>query len=190
MKPIQASDAELVDACRNGDPAAWAALVNRYQRLIYSIARRSGLDQEHAAEVFQHVFEMLASQINRIKQPDRVRMWLIIVAQREAWGVKQKMVSAQQYHSIEAEEVTQGLADRAPLPDAVVLQAEDHHLVRTALSRLDERCRLLLSLLFLSQASPSYAEVAKSLDIAVGSIGPTRARCLEKMRCFLHEMGY
>jgi len=83
-------DDALVRACRAGDQAAWAALVGRYERLIYSIPRRSGLGPEATAEVFQQVFTILAEQIGQIEHTDRLAAWLVTTARRETWRVSQR----------------------------------------------------------------------------------------------------
>jgi len=81
----------------------------------------------------------------------------------------------------EAEPAVARIADEAPLADKVMLQLEQQHLTRVALAALDERCRKLLTLLFYEAEQPSYGEIALALGTSAGSIGPTRARCLEKM---------
>src|SRR5690242_11091622 len=79
------SDEALVLACRRGDEAAWETLVERFQRLIYTIARRAGLDEDAATDVFQNVFASLVERLDRIEQPDRIQAWLVTAAKRESW---------------------------------------------------------------------------------------------------------
>jgi RNA polymerase sigma factor (sigma-70 family) len=78
----------------------------------------------------------------------------------------------------------------APLPDEMLVRLEEQHAVRTAVAALDERCRCLLTLLFYRSDPPPYAEVARALNMTEGSIGPTRARCLQKLRRLLGNMGF
>src|SRR6185369_17971886 len=79
------SDEALVLACRRGDETAWEALIERFQRLIYSIPRRAGLDEDAAADVFQNIFANLVERLDRIEQPDRIHAWLVTTAKRETW---------------------------------------------------------------------------------------------------------
>ena len=184
-------DATLMAACRRGDAIAWESLVNRYQRLIYAIPRRAGLDDDQCADVFQRTFALLVEHLDRIDAPDRVRAWLVTTARREAQRTRQKAARTQPFPTAEDEEGAEvALPDLAPLPDAAVLQLEEQHLVRTALARLDERCRQLLTLLFYQTEPATYDEITATVGMPSGSIGPTRARCLEKLGKLLKENGF
>lgn len=185
-------DAGLVAACRRGDAAAWESLVNRYQRLIYAIPRRAGLDDDQCADVFQRTFALLVEHLDRIDQPERVRAWLVTTARREAQRARQKAARLLPLPGAEEDETaaSDALPDTAPLPDAAILQLEEQHLVRTALARLDERCRQLLTLLFYRAEPATYDEIAAAVGMPAGSIGPTRARCLQKMGKLLTESGF
>src|SRR5215204_3749618 len=88
------SDSELIAACQRGDADAWQALVLRYERLIYTIPIRAGLDEQTAAEVFQHVFVMLYQSLAGISQPDRIRSWLVTTAKRETLRLVRKQAAA------------------------------------------------------------------------------------------------
>jgi RNA polymerase sigma factor (sigma-70 family) len=182
MKP---TDKELLLACRRGEESAWEALVNRYQRLMYAIPRRAGLDDDRAAEVFQEVFTTLFQKLNDIDDPDRLHAWLVTTAKRKTWRLISKDRLTGQMHREDdedgAEKELARIADDSPLPDEALLKLEEQHRVRTALGDLEERCRNLLTMLFYQSETPSYSEIAVSLGISEGSIGPTRARCLEKM---------
>lgn len=194
--PLPESDAEdaaLIHACRRGDVTAWEALVNRYQRLIYAIPRRAGLDDDACADVFQRTFALLVEHLDRIEQPERVRAWLVTTARRATQRASQKANRTQplisETHEDEIE--TPGvLLDPSPLPDAVAVELEEQHLVRSALAKLDERCRQLLTLLFYQPEPMPYDQVAASLGVSTGSIGPTRARCLQKLEKQLKEIGF
>ena len=187
---MQPSDETLVQACRRGDAAAWEALIARYQRLVYSIPRRSGLDEEQCADVFQHVFAMLVNHLDRIEYPERIGAWLVKTAQRETWRVSRLARVAVPWPAGDDESVAHELPDGAPLPAEVVTRLEEQHLVRTALAALDERCRRLLTLLFYRPDPPPYSEIAASLGTTEGSIGPTRARCLQKLRTLLADLDF
>lgn len=178
------SNEELIQACRQGDQTAWETLVRRYERLVFSIPRKAGLDQERSAEVFQQVFATLVEHLDRIEQPDRIAAWLVTTTRRETWRLAQR---EPQTHSLDDdhERVAQYLSSNDPLPDKVLQQLEEQNQIHLALAALDGRCRRLLNLLFFRPDPPSYAEIADEMDISEGSIGPTRIRCLKKLRSLL-----
>jgi RNA polymerase sigma factor (sigma-70 family) len=187
---MEPSNEELIRACRRGDAAAWEALITRYQRLVYSIPRQAGLDEDRSAEVFQQVFEKLVGHLDRIEQPARLGAWLSTTARREMWLLSHREGTAQPLPDGDnAEDGTNQLPDGAPLPDELLLDLEEQHAVRMAVAALDERCRRLLTLLFYRPDPPAYAEVAAALQMREGSIGPTRSRCLQKLRRLLAGLG-
>ncbi|MBC7909936.1 MAG: sigma-70 family RNA polymerase sigma factor [Pyrinomonadaceae bacterium] len=178
------SDEMLVQACRKGDETAWEALVNRYQRLIYTIPRRAGLDEDQAAEVFQDVFTTLLRKLEEIEQPERLHAWIVTTARRVTWRLIKREKNPGKFIGYgeegEEDEAAQVPSD-APLPDEVLLQLEEQQRIRRAVATLDDRCRKLIQMLFYQPVSPSYTEIAAALGTTEGSIGPTRARCLQKM---------
>lgn len=183
---MDSSDEALVLACRAGDQAAWAALVERYQRLVYAIARHTGLDVEQAADVFQRVFAILVESLDKIEQPAQIGAWLATTARHESWRLSRRERAAYRVHGEGLEQAGE-IADADLLPEALVLRLEQQQQVRIALTALDERCRHLLLLLFYRPDSPPYSEIADLLGIREGSIGPTRARCLQKLRRHLES---
>ena len=190
---MQRTDEQLLLDCRRGDESAWEALVHRYQRLIYAIPRRAGLDEDLAAEVFQEVFSTLLQSIERIEQPARLHAWLVTTARRKTWRLIRREGGTQSLSPGDDDEGGAGpldtLADRAPLPDEALLRLEQQHLVRAALGELDPRCRDLLRMLFYAAEPPPYSEIAARLGTPEGSIGPTRARCLRKLLKLLDKTG-
>ena len=185
---MESTDKQLLLACRRGDETAWETLIARYQRLIYAIPRRAGLDPDQMAEVFQDVFATLVEKLDEIEQPDRLQAWLVTTARRKTWRIIAKEKSGPLSTDDESlENEVRQLAGNNPLPDEVLLKLEEQHEVRTALAALDERCRTLLTLLFYTAEPPAYAEIARQLGSSEGSIGPTRARCLEKLLKSLKE---
>ncbi len=184
--PGNQDDATLVARCIGGDGAAWSALVQRYQRLVYAIVRRMGLDEHAAADVFQTVFERLLQHLHRIADPSRLQAWIVTTAKREALLQRnrgQRLVSMT--HS--GPDCGQGpewdLADDAPGAEEAMDELQQLHHLRDAIDRLDDRCRDLLLLLFSDEdAKLAYEDVARRMCMTVGSIGPTRARCLDKLR--------
>ena len=181
---MQLSDAQLLQNCRRGDEFAWESLVLRYQKLIYAIPRRAGLDNDQAAEVFQEVFTTLFSKLDAIEEPDRLHAWLVTTARRKTWKLIEKQKSWQEISGELDDDGPSELANIAAkgiLPDEALIELEQQHEIRTVLASLDERCRRLIELLFYTDAPPAYSEVARQLSVPEGSIGPTRARCLGKM---------
>lgn len=180
----QKSDEELILACRAGDESSWQELVLRYQRLIYTVARRAGLDEDAASDVLQQVFTILVRYLDRIERPAQIHAWLVTTARRETLKIlRDKKVTG----TISVDEPPGeskpafDLPDHSPLPDELLIRLEMEHRVRLEVAALDQRCRELLTLLFYSTPS-TYSEIAQILGISEGSIGPTRARCLQKLQ--------
>jgi RNA polymerase sigma factor (sigma-70 family) len=176
------TDAELVLACRRGDESAWNALVDRYQRLIITIPRRAGLSEEQASDVFQEVFLTLFEKLDEIQQPEKIRSWIVTTAKFKTWGIVR---GTKGFHSPETEEEMElemaSLRDESPLADDVLIELEQQHQIRTALKELEERCRKILSMIYLRDAAASYAEVAAAIGVGETSISPMRSRCLQKL---------
>ncbi len=185
-------DKSLVLACRAGDAAAWEALVNRYRKLIYSIPRRAGLSEHLAAEVFQQVFTVLFEKIDTIEQPERVQAWMVTMAKRESWRLVRLERMSESLTSTEEDksDPLQNIPDTHPLADESIQKLQEQALVWQAFQKLDDRCNMLLSMLFYQSEPPPYAEIAAQLGISEGSIGPTRARCLQKLQKLLENSGY
>ena len=183
---MRRTDKELLIACRNGDELSWEVLVDRYQRLIYTIPRRAGLDQDQASEVFQDVFLTLLEKIDDINDPDRLHAWLVTAARRKTWRLLAKERSLKGVDE-EDENSLALIVDSNPLPDEALLRLEEQHRVRTAVAELDDRCQRLLTMLYYETEPPSYAEIAEAFGTSEGSIGPTRARCLKKLLRLLEE---
>jgi RNA polymerase sigma factor (sigma-70 family) len=186
---MRRTDKELLIACRKGDESSWEALVDRYQRLIYTIPRRAGLDQDQASEVFQDVFLTLLEKIDDINDPDRLHAWLVTAARRKTWRLvtKERSLRRVNLDEEEGEDDLVDIVDSTPLTDEVLLQLEEQHRVRTAVAGLDDRCHKLLTLLYYQSEPPSYAQIAEDFGTSEGSIGPTRARCLKKLLRLLEE---
>lgn len=181
-RDLERSDAELIHACRRGDEASWDELVNRYQRLIFAIPRRAGLSEEQSADVFQEVFLTLFEKLDEIRQPEKVRSWIVTTAKFKTWGTVR---SQKGYYSPGTEEEMEAemanLLDKSPLADEVLIELEQQHQIRTALKELEERCRTILSMIYLRDSAASYAEVAGAIGVGETSISPMRARCLQKL---------
>jgi RNA polymerase sigma factor (sigma-70 family) len=175
----QLDDGDLTARCAAGEGAAWEVLVHRYRRLVYAVPSRAGLASEEADDVFQDTFARLLAALPTLRDRSRVRAWLVTTARRLTVDTTRRRRGIE-----DGETVLERAADPAPDIDEVIAALEERHRVRVALGRLDERCRRLLELLYGSSAGSepaSYRDIAGRLDMPVGSIGPTRARCLTKL---------
>ncbi len=183
MEDAEISD--MVSAAAKGDEAGWDALVQRYSGLVWSVTRAYRLSPADSADVFQTTWLRLTEHLNRIEQPGHVGAWLATTARRESLRVAAS--SSRTVPADEATLVALGQSDDYS-PEQAVLDAEAALLASEraarlwrAFGQLAKRCRNLLRVLMASPP-PSYAEVAAALGIPVGSIGPTRARCLQRLR--------
>lgn len=174
---LSPSDATLVARCRNGDGASWDTLVTRYERLVFGVALRAGLDREDAADVTQSTFVTLLDSIDDLRNGERLVSWLVTVARRCAWRMRERSA-----HEPPAGTQSTPLEHEPLDPVGEWVEVDWVH---SGLQRLDAPCRDLLIALYLDPTAPSYAEVARRLGRPIGAIGPTRARCLERMRHLL-----
>lgn len=176
------TDEELVARARRGDELAWETIVHKYQNLLYSIPLRAGLRRDLAADVLQEVFTTLFQKIGLLEKPEFLRAWLVTTTQHKTIHLIQREARGRP-KSIDELESTIGfeVLDPRLTPDENLIQLEQEKQIEDALTSIDSRCRRLLTLLYLNQRQTPYAEIARQLDIPLGSIGPTRARCLEKL---------
>jgi RNA polymerase sigma factor (sigma-70 family) len=165
-----AAPGDLVVWARKGDQPAWAALTARYSGMVWAIARTHGLGEADAADVVQTTWLRLVERIDRIRDPDRVGAWLAVTARRETVRLVRHQCGGRPLPPLAATD---------PGPDHVCLDRERLRIVMAAIQALPEMCRNVLRLF---ASSPGYAEVAAALDIPIGSVGPTRARCLTSLR--------
>src|SRR5687768_2855396 len=129
---MERTDEQLLLACRRGEEAAWEALVRRYQRLVYAVPRRAGLDEDDAAEVFQEVFTTLLENIAGIEQPSRLHAWLVTTARRKTWRVITRAKATRSFGGgdEDAEDEMLSVADERALPDGPLAHLAQQHLVR------------------------------------------------------------
>lgn len=191
----ECSDAELVAHCRGGQEAAWRVLVARYQRLVFTVPRRAGLGDADAADVFQATFSALFEQLDTLQQADRLHAWLVTTARRQTLQQLQRLRRHAAVPLGGARRTDDGVDESPDVPDEdglgpperlEELQAQDR--VRRALDTLDGRSRELLSYLYLSDPPLAYEEVAERMGMALGSVGPTRNRCMDKLRRALEAL--
>jgi RNA polymerase sigma factor (sigma-70 family) len=170
---------DLVARAGKGDELAWDALVERYAPLIWSICRRYRLTRTDAEDVAQVVWLYLVDQLGRIREPQALPAWLVTTTRRECFRVQRAALrSCPAGFMLDAEDT---LDDKGMTTEQELLVAERQAALREALTRLPSVCQQLLTLLIADPPAP-YAEISARLAIPVGSIGPSRARCLEKLR--------
>ena len=177
-------DAEILRGLRSGDRRAWRDFLDRYERLVYSVPRRYGLSPESAADVFQETLLALLRGLSRVRDARALPRWLTQTAYRLS---RDRARKDRQAGSPQADPFWTAIADPRPGIEDELIRLEAVGRVRGALPRLTSRCRDLLSALFLEDPSPSYAEVARRLGTPVGSLGPTRQRCLEALLRLLDD---
>jgi RNA polymerase sigma factor (sigma-70 family) len=175
--------ARLVARSVAGDASAWDELVDRFAPLVWGIARAHRLSDSDAEDAFQATWLLLLEHIDRLTQPERLAGWLATTARREALHIAQRNTRTL---PVDAEHFARSAHDDESL--ATVLSRERDASVRSALATLPVRDQTLLALL-VAEPRPSYAHIAQALGIPIGSIGPTRARCLERLRCALAANG-
>jgi RNA polymerase sigma factor (sigma-70 family) len=171
----------LVRQAALGDPAAWERLLDRYGRLIWSITRDFRLVENDAADVFQTTWMRLIEHVDRIEHADRVGSWLASTARNECLrllSVRKRLVL------VDEEDLFDGPAAHEPAVDEALLASERAAVVREAMTHLPRRWQRLMEML-MADPPASYAEISDELGLPVGSIGPTRGRCLARLRMLL-----
>ena len=164
-----------------GDTQAWDFLVSQYGRLVWSITTGFKLIESDAADVVQTTWMRLIEHIDRIEQPDRIGSWLASTARNECLrhvAARKRLVLVRENAEFD------GADHHGPPVDEALLAAERAQLVRAAIARLPAQWQQLLELL-MADPPVSYAEISDQLGLPVGSIGPTRGRCLAKLRVLL-----
>ncbi len=171
--------AALVIRARDGDKGAWDAIVDRYASLIWSICRRYRLDRADTDDVGQSVWLRLVDQLGQLREPEALPGWLATTTRRECG----RLLTGSR-----RQEALGSALDPADIPDGglpaaeeEVLAAERNAALREAFAELPPRCHELIGLLITDPPVP-YAEISAKLGIPVGSIGPNRARCLDRLR--------
>jgi RNA polymerase sigma factor (sigma-70 family) len=177
----ETSVAELLTAAERGSQEAWNALVDRYGRLVWSVVRGFRFDAATAADVSQTVWLRLVEHCGRIRDPERLASWLATTARNESIRASRRLSRA-----VPTEFSLEVADDGAPSLDERLLDDEQLREVLAAFEQVSEKCRDLLRLL---TADPplEYDDVSIMLEMPIGSIGPTRARCLDRMRRLLEK---
>jgi RNA polymerase sigma factor (sigma-70 family) len=168
---------DLVVRARGGDQASWVALTQRYTNLLWSVARGMRLSHSDAADVVQTTWLRLVERLDTVRDPGRLASWLVTTARRECLDTLRRNARVRPGLA-ELWEDTWAAADEL---DASLLREERDAALWKAFRSLAPRCQLLLRVL-MADPPPSYTEVSAALDLPVGSIGPTRQRCLNALR--------
>lgn len=171
----------LLTAAADGDQRSWEILVDRYADLVWAVARGFRLSQADAADVSQATWLRLVEHLRDIREPDQLGSWLITTARREALAVLRRAARAL---PIGDNWQLDGPDPHAESPDGRAVRTAEAAAVRRAFRRLPVNCQHLLHLL-LVDPPPTYAEIGGALGMPIGSIGPTRARCLNSLRRLL-----
>ena len=178
------TDPELVAMCLRGDAQAWEALIMRYRRLVYSVPVRFGFTSADAADVFQAVCLKLIEHLHELKDETKVSAWLITTTTRQCIHVK-----SLKHRETGADEEFEEPADPGENLEDLRIMTETQQTIRDAVEQLSGRCRDLIEMLYFDQRSLSYEEISQKMGMPVASIGPTRARCLDKLRTQLRRRG-
>ena len=171
-----ASVTALVDAAAAGDQEAWNALVARFNGLVWSVARAHRLSPDDAGEVVQATWEKLVGHLDRLKDRGAVGAWLATTARNESL----KTLRLSSRHVLAPPEELEGPVVDTGVDEGLLTSERDAALWK-AFGTLGPDCQSLLRLL-VADPTPSYLEISEALEMPIGSIGPTRARCLEKLR--------
>ena len=174
-------DSRLVARCIEGDGKAWEALVRRHERLVYAIGRSYRLSDEDLADVFQDVFTALYKGLPRLRDGRTLVRWLSSTTERITRTTalqRRKAVAREDHDPAQIGKLTDGTTDLAN--DLEQIQRQHH--MRLAMAGLSDRCKRLLEALYYEDPTPSYGELSQRLGVPVGSLGPTRARCMDRLR--------
>ncbi|MEQ1907290.1 MAG: sigma-70 family RNA polymerase sigma factor [Vicinamibacterales bacterium] len=185
--PAEVPDAVLVRRCLQGDEAAWALIVNRYKRLIYSIPLKYGATHDGAGDIFQAVCVELVTELPKLRKPEALKGWLVSVAQHKSLKAKQR--AKREVGWVGAESVGDAVVDDDPNAARIIEEAQRDQSVHDAVADLPGRCQELVRMLFFTEEPVPYTEVAARLGLAVGSIGFIRGRCLKKLESALKARG-
>jgi RNA polymerase sigma factor (sigma-70 family) len=181
---MQNYDEELLRRCRQGDERAWEEVIASYKRLVYSIPFNFGLTSEDAADIFQQTFISLVDNLERLRPESNLGGWLATVAKRHSLHRLRKRKREQVGATEDIGQSNQLL--EMTVEDASV-DLEQMQAINQGLNQIGQRCRDLLIALYFDSRQPSYEEIAERMNIAVGSVGPTRGRCLERLKEVLSD---
>jgi RNA polymerase sigma factor (sigma-70 family) len=170
-----ATHGELLTLAKSGDQTAWSELVDRFSQMVWSIARSFRLDEAAAKDVSQTVWMRLIENIDRIDDPERLPGWLATTCRREALrvqGVRDRVIPTEFEYDV---------PDDRPSLEAMLVEDEEAREVVSAFETISEDCRQLLRLLT-TDPPLTYEEISDVVGRPIGSLGPTRSRCIERLK--------
>jgi RNA polymerase sigma factor (sigma-70 family) len=170
-----ATHGELLNLARSGDQRAWSEIVDRFGQMVWSVARSFRLDEAAAKDVSQTVWLRLVENIERIDDPERLPGWLATTCRREALrvqGLRDRLIPTEFEYDIPAEQ---------PSLESMLIEDEEAREVVIAFETLSDDCQQLLRLLA-TDPPLSYEEISEIIDRPIGSLGPTRSRCIERLK--------
>ncbi|ONI89042.1 RNA polymerase subunit sigma [Actinosynnema sp. ALI-1.44] len=169
--------ADLLEAARDGDHSSLAGLVDELTPLLWQVARAQGLDRDTSSDIVQTAWLKLLGALDQIRSPMALTSWLVTVTRREAWRVR----NASRMELPAKDVLFAELPDHGPTPEERRVEVERTRQLWRAVSTLSDRCQRLLRIIAFTRR-PDYDTVSAALDMPRGSIGPTRGRCLAKLR--------
>ena len=183
--PPNNENVRLVRECLDGDPNAWAELVQKYKNLIFSVPIKYGLTRDEAADIFQDVCVKLLSDLKNVRDPRHCRngssghlaQLLSLQDQAKSLRLERREDQKTPEPEVQADTVEQ------------IARTEEEQMIREVLGELSPRCNQLIQMLFFEEPSRSYRDIASDLGIAVGSIGMMRQRCIDRLRKRFEDVG-
>ena len=179
------SDEQLIRRCLDGDQQAWAALIDRYKNLIYSIPIKLGMHQD-AGDIFQAVCVCWLANLSQLRKERALPKWLIQTSYHECLRHQRSAGRTVRLDSSELETPV----DTKSLAENVVIESEKEQTLRAAVAEMPERCMHLIRMLFFETPTRPYSEIARELGLATGSLGFIRGRCLRRLRKHLEKKGF
>ena len=170
----------LVVAARDGDQRSFELLVAEFSSLVWSIAWSIGLDRHRGEDAIQATWLRLLQNLGSLRDPERIAGWIATTARRECLAVKRAAERTSPTDRIDPRPTSRS-ASPSTDPASSLMSHETSDVVRRALQRLDGRCQALLQMLMAEPPIP-YSQIGATLALPVGSIGPTRARCLDRLK--------
>lgn len=189
MSQDSRSDTELIRACLAGNKRGWDALIARYQRYLYAVPIRMGVSPTDAEEVFQNTCIKLYQHLEELKDTEKLSSWLAAVVRQEVRSLRRGRKPISIAELPQDDEASALQDENNPSPEDWIIAVEKQSLVRAALSDLSPDCFELLMSLYGDKPS-SYAEIAAERSISIGTVGPRRARCLQRLIKILQEQGW
>jgi RNA polymerase sigma factor (sigma-70 family) len=181
------TDRELVASCLSGDEQAWSELIDRYNRLIFSIPLKQGLSRDEAADIFQAVCLDLVAELPRLRDPQALPAWLIQTTLHKV--SKWRRRNDRYVPDDDGTHTGNAPAPDADMPDALIREVQQTQALRDAVAALSDRCQRMVQMLFFETPARPYKDVASQLGVATGSIGFLRSRCLDRLRSALEGIG-